>query len=166
MKKIIAKIFIVFALLISFISTSANAAITSDYDLTYKRSQLQTIINTDFLSFINKTELIGYNLSNFNMHSSQYKYQINLAIEKLNGCANQIDFIRESKEISDSDKNIKINQVYMDANSALYEIDSKTINYIYTVREAMPTITYQKYIKKFTEFYNSIQLTESMINLQ
>ena len=65
--------------------------------------------------------------------------------------------------MSETDRAIQIKKLYQEADTTLYDIDSKTMQYLYSIRPLMPTLTYQKYSKKFKEFYNDLKLTNSKI---
>ncbi|HIS88135.1 TPA: hypothetical protein IAA87_01740, partial [Candidatus Avigastranaerophilus faecigallinarum] len=70
---------------------------------------------------------------------------------------------KNSSDFSDSDKAIQINKLYQDADAALYNFDSQTLNYLFSLRSIMPSISYQRYTKKFQEFYNGIGLTDNKL---
>lgn len=143
-----------------------EAVINSEYDIKYKKDQLQAIATQDYLEFVNRNELIGYRLDSFNMSTAQYKNSAMLAVERLNKNLAKIEVIKESVDFSDSDKQIQINSLLQDSDAALYDLDSKSIGYIFSLRNTMPTITYNKYAKKFQEFYNSFELTNTQISIK
>lgn len=165
MKKNIFKFLLPAVLLFSCL-LQAEASITSVYDINLKKSQLTEIAQNDYLSFVNKNELIGYRLDTFNMLTAQYKSNATLIIERLNKNLEQIRLINESSEFSDSDKQIQINKIYQDSDAALYDLDSKSLDYIFSIRNSMPPITYNRYAKKFQEYYNSFQLTNSELSIK
>lgn len=149
-----------------FCHLNASAVISSEADMMRKINQLKTLSQYDYLSLVNKNELIGYRLDSFNMASSQYKNSTKLVIDNFNSILFQIDTVRNSSDFSDSDKQIQINKLYQDADSALYNLDSQTINYLFSLRTFMPPITYQRYVKKFQSFYNEFQLTNNEISIK
>ena len=162
MKSKLVKFFLVLALFFtSFIP--AHALIINDGDLNQGITKLQQLYDHDFLSMVNKSELIGYRLSNYNMLTNQYKNNAFLAIEELKKNLKQIQLVRNSSEFSDTDKQMQINVLYQDCDRVLYDIDNKTSTYLYSCRYHMPTITFQRYVKHFLEYYNSLHLTNNTI---
>ena len=166
MKKKLLNIFTALCLSLFLISSAVNAAITSEADVTYKLNQVQSIVNYDFNSMVNKNELIGEIRSSFGMSTMQYKNNAGITAESLRNILRQIDIVKNSADFSDSDKNLQISKLYQDADSALYDLDSKTINYLMEVQRIMPTITYQRYVKKFLEQYNQMNLTGSQLYIR
>lgn len=165
MKKTLSKIILVLALFFTFLCNNANALVNTTSDINAKINQLQTIYNQDLFAFINKTELVGYRLSNFNMHASQYKNIITNSIERLNNIINQINTLNSSSELSDTEKQNQIKNLYHDADAIIYDIDNQTVNYTYLVRDTMPSVSYQRFIKRFISFYNSVNLTGNEISV-
>ncbi len=143
----------------------AMAQIQSEYEITNKRNQIQTILDTDFMSFVNKNELIGYKLNAYNMESQYYKNYLYTVLEKFNNQLNQINIIRSSQDLSDTDKTMKINEIFQDIDVTLYDVDAKTITYLSNCKRSMPSITYQKFTKTFEKFYNAFQLTNTQVNV-
>ncbi len=164
LKSIFTKILLSCFLLFCFM-LNVHAAVTSDSNIYQKINSVKTLSQYDYISLINKTEMIGYRLDAFNIATSQYKNTLMLTLEKLNNIPYQIRVIRSSSDISDSDKKIQINNLYNDADAALYNLDSQTMNYLFSVRNCMPTLTYKKYLKKFQELYNSQKLTNANISI-
>lgn len=142
---------------------SSDAAIRSTGEIYAKKAKLQTLSSYDFMSFVNKNELIGYRFGEFNMASSQYKNSVSMAIDSLNSIIDQIKYIENSADYSNSDKQVQISRLYQDADSVLYDLDSKTITYLTSVRDFMPTLTYSRFVKKFQTFYNQMQFTTTQI---
>ena len=149
-----------------FFILSANALVNSSSDINAKIIKLNKIAQYDYNSFVNKNELIGYRLSNFNMLTSQYQNSAKQSVDNLNNIVFQIDTIRNSSDFSDSDKELQINKLYQDADTTLYNFDSQTLNYIFSLRNVMPSISYQRFAKKFQEFYNEIQLTDNKLSIK
>ncbi|MCD7740072.1 MAG: hypothetical protein LUH11_01830 [Candidatus Gastranaerophilales bacterium] len=144
---------------------NVQAAITSDANIYQKINSLQTLSQYDFISLINKTEMIGNRLDAFNITTSQYKNTIIQTLERLNNIPSQVTAIKSSSDISDSDKQVQINNLYNNADTDLYNLDSQTMNYLYSLRNCMPTITYKKFLNKFLDLYNSQNLTNSVISI-
>lgn len=141
----------------------ADAYIASEYDIQRKVEQLQQLSEFDFLSLINKNELIGYRLDSFNMSCMFYSNSVRVVAENLNNILKQIELVKNSSDYSDTEKNMQISKLYQNADTALFELDSKTMSYLMDIRMGMPTITYDRYVKKFREYYNSLDLTGATI---
>ncbi len=157
--------FLLTSVLFLALAMNANAALTTESNINTKLSSLNSIAQYNCISLVNKSELIGYRLQNFNFATSQYQNTARLAAEKVNNIINQISIIRESSDFSDSDKEIQVNNMLQEADTALYDLDARTIDYLYSLRTNMPTITYRKYVKKFLEFYNSKNITNAQIDV-
>lgn len=162
--KILSLVFIIVLGLFTLVMP-AMAQIKSEFDITNKRNQIQTILNTEFMSFVNKNELIGYKLDAYNMESQYYKNYLYTVIEKLNNQLTQINIIRTSQDLSDTDKTMKLNDIFQDVDVTLYDVDAKTITYLSNCKRSMPSITYQKFTKTFEKFYNAFQLTNTQVNV-
>ena len=165
MKKMFLKIMLILALCITFICNSANALVRSESDIQYKIKQIQTLCDQDYFNFINKSELIGYRLSNFEMYTQQYKNSANATIQKLNSILMQISLVRNSADFSDSEKTMQINKLYQDAETILIDLNNTTVNYIFSIRLGMPSISYQRYTKKFIDYYNSFHFTDAQLSM-
>ncbi len=162
MKKILASLALTAALIVTF-AANAFAAVKSVSDINSKMDSLNQLGSYDFHRFINKSDLIGERLQNYNMLTAQYQNNAIVAEETMRGIINQINVLSGSSDISDMEKTMQITKLLQEADTALYDIDSKTIQYLYSVRPLMPTLTYQKYSKKFKEYYNELKLTNSKI---
>ena len=158
MKKILASIFIML-----YFALNAFASINSVSDIESKISKLNQLNNYNFINLVNKTDLIGERLQSFDMLSSQYKNEVFLASENLKNIINQINLIKGADNISDSEKTLQISKLYQDTQTILYNIDSKTVQYLYGLRTFMPTITYQKYSVSFSNFYNGLNISDKKI---
>ena len=165
MKRFVLKLMLVFTVLVAFVCNSALAVITSQSEITYKKNQLRALYSKDLMSFVNKSDLIGYRLSNFTMHNAQYKNEINTLIERLDNVSNQIQVIQNTTEISDSDKQLQITQMYQEANAIVADTNNRTMSYMYAIKDTMPSITYQKYIRTFTKYYNSLNIVDDEIDI-
>ena len=73
--------------------------------------------------------------------------------------------LRDSIDLTTEDRDLKIRKIYQDIDAALYSLDSQTLSYIFAMRNIMPTITYQRFVKRFEAFYNSLGLTENQMTL-
>lgn len=142
-----------------------NALVQSDYEALGKSQQISSIVNYDFFNFFNKSELIGYSLTNYNVATSQYKQFAAYTSSQIQSSVNQISLVKNNTDLTDDDKTIQINKLYQDIDAALYALDSQTLNYIFSLRNIMPNLTFQRFIKKFEEYYNSLNITENEIML-
>lgn len=145
---------------------SACSAIFSTGEILAKQTKLKTLAAFDYSSFVNKHELVGYRLSSFNMASSQHKNSAMIASDTLSNLVEQINYIENSADYSDSEKQVQIYKLYQEADSVLYDLDSKTINYLFSLRDIMPSLTYDRFVKKFQDYYNSMQLTNAPISVK
>ncbi len=159
MKKILSLFSIIFFIFFSMVS-SVEAYIDSTEDIDVAIMKLNQIVNCDFFGMFNRHELIGYRLASFNMKSLQYKSEINATLDRLENGKRRIEIIENSADYSDSEKMMQINQIYQDVRTSLSEINSKTSIYLNELRFDMPSITYQRYVKSFSEYYNSIGINK------
>lgn len=148
--------------------SAAFALVRSEADIRIKANILQKMADYDYLNLINKSELIGSSRQNFNMSAQQYKNDAKLAQENMLKIISQIQSTRALNEdyMSSSDKNMQINRLYQDADSILYDMNNKAVNHLYSISGYMPSMTYQKYAKKFSSFYNAFNLTEVKIEVK
>lgn len=163
------KLFTFFSLVIlgfCFCFIQANAAILSESDLIQKTQQVQSLCDYDFISLINKSEMIGYRMESFQLATSQYQNTVRVTADKLRSLQSQINIIRMSSDFSDGDKQMQYNNVYQEADAALYNLNTKTIEYLTEQRRVMPFITYKRFVNKFQDLYNSLNLTNSSINFE
>ena len=163
-KKLFLTFTVIFAMFFA-LSLDAKAYISSDQDIINKKKQVEELYKFDFLSLVNRGELIGYRLDDFRMQSQGYANTIYVAIDNLNNISSQIQFIRNSQELSNTDKDMRIRKLYQDADMALYDIDNKTSNYLINLKYSMPSITYDRYLRKFQDYYNSLDLTNSDLHV-
>ena len=161
--KLFSFIFALFLTLFSFVQ-SASALVYSEADIYQKINQLNVIMNTDYISFINKADLVGYRLSTFEMQTMNYKNQARMNIESLNSLLEQIKKIRNSSDLSPSDKNVQIASLYQNANNMMFDMNNATLNYLRSLNFIMPTITYSRFVKKYQTFYNGLNLTDTDIS--
>lgn len=160
MKKKLASIALTAVLMVSF-AVNAFAAIESVDEIDSKIDGLTQISNLDFTRFVNKSDLIGDRLQNFNMATAQYQNAAFVTQETLKSIISQIEILNSSSDISTTERTMQINKLYQDADTALYNMDSKTIQYLYSIRSLMPTLTYQKFSKKYKDFYNDLNISNS-----
>jgi hypothetical protein len=144
----------------------AKATISSEYDVQAKISQVQQLANYNYDQLVNKTDLIGYRRANFNMYIAQYKTTANMTTEQLRTITSQIQVLNNTSEMSDSDKRMQKNNLFMDADKILYNLDNQTVNFLASCKSTMPTITYQKFVKHFLEYYNSLQITNNTLSFK
>ena len=138
-----------------------NATIYSEADIYQKIYKLNMLIEQDFVSFVNKSDLVGYRLESFKMSASNYKNVARMTVEKLRKMLEQINSINQSSEFSDSDKAMQISRIYQEATTDLYNMDTQTINFMIGLNQFMPTITYSRFVKKYQEFYNGLDITNT-----
>ncbi|HIS88195.1 TPA: hypothetical protein IAA87_02050, partial [Candidatus Avigastranaerophilus faecigallinarum] len=79
MKNKFLKIFFLIFSLFAFV-LNASAIVSSEADINRKIVQLKKLSQYDYNSIVNKNELIGYRLNNFNMATAQYKNSANLVV--------------------------------------------------------------------------------------
>lgn len=159
------KLFCFICLLVFALPLTANAAVRSEGEAITKMNKVQTIVDYDFYSFFNKSELIGNNLTNYNISTSQYKQAARSTRELINSSLSQAQMLRDSIDLTTEDRDLKMRKIYQDIDAALYSLDSQTLSYIFAMRNIMPTITYQRFVKRFEAFYNSLGLTENQMTL-
>ena len=162
MKKIIAGAVVTSVLLFSSV-LSAFSATSSVYDISSNINKLTQLAECDFNSMINKSDLIGNRAQNFDMLTSQYKNDVLNNKENMTNIIKQIEILNNSLELSESDKIMQIGRLYQEVDSMLYVIDSRTSQYLYSIARIMPTITYQRYFKKFKEFYNQLDISNNQL---
>lgn len=159
-RKFFSCLFAIVLALFTF-SQNVNAQINSEADIYQKIGQLNILIQQDFVEFVNKSDLVGYRLESFKMSSSNYKNVARMTVEKLGKMLEQINSINQSSEFSDSDKAMQIAKIYQDATTDLYNMDTQTINYMISLNQFMPTITYSRFVKKYQDFYNDLDITNT-----
>lgn len=158
-------LFILFLALFTFVQ-GAFATVASDADIRQKIDKLNIIMNTDYISFINKADVVGYRLSSFEMQNANYKNQARMNIENLNNILIQLNDVRNSLELSDTDKNMQIAKLYQQATNLMFSMDNVTMNYLMTLSTVMPTITYDRFVKRFQSFYNGLNLTNADVKVK
>ena len=159
MKNKISAIFLSLSLFFVF-AVNAFAAINSVSDIEAKKTKISTIVSSDYSKFYNKTEIIGNRLNMFQMNTEKYKSEVQQVESRLNRIIEQINFI-QSADIPG--KEVEIKKLYQDAEDALQDIDSKTLQYLSTVRTGLPTLTYNKFVKNFINFYNGVNISNKTL---
>ena len=165
MKKILSLFSVLCILFFSAIS-SAEAVIYSEYDIDVAIQKMNELASQDLLSFVNRNELIGFRLENVNMATMQYQTTVKATADSLVNMRNRIDIVKNSADFSDSEKNMQINQIYQEADASISNTTSKTVMYLIELRNSMPTITYQRYVKKFQEYYNQLNLGNYQVDVK
>lgn len=163
MKKILSVLSLI-CLMFFFAITTAQAAIYSVNDIDVATQKMYKLSDTNLLDLVNKNELIGYRLDAFNMSTLQYQTYARSVAEGLLNIRSRIDTIENSADYSDTEKNMQINQLYQEADKSLSEVASKTVWYLMELESSMPTITYQRYLKKFQEYYNELNIANKQIS--
>ena len=159
-KKLLSFLFLICIFLFCTV-LNCQAFISDKSDLQNSVDKLNQLANFDCISLINKNELIGYRLNSFEMLTSEYQRNVIAARDNIVQGLNKIDIIENSTDFSDSEKEMQVRQIYNNADYILSDLNSKTINYIMSLSNSMPTITYQRYQKKFQEYYNNLNLTNN-----
>lgn len=149
------------ALLSFFLAVNSFAAIESTADINSKITTLSQLASADLEGLVSKSELIGDRLDTFNMLTAQYQNEVNVSQERMRSIIKQIEVLRVDQNIPESEKNVQITKSYQEVTTMLYNLDSKTIQYLYSIKRIMPTISYQKYARKFKEYYNSLDITNN-----
>ena len=165
MKKTAAALFLTAALMIVS-SLSALALISSPSELNSKAFTLGRLSNYDILSLVNKSDLVGERLNNFKMLTARYQNDVIQAKESILGFYDQAESVNRLADISNAEKELQMSRIYQDADAILYDIDSKSINYLYALKNFMPTVTYSKFVKKFSNFYNELHITNREVKLK
>ncbi len=165
-KCLLKKVLIFTISIMCLIPLSAQAIIKNQAEAAYKMEKIQELVNYDLGSLFNKSELIGLNLTNYNISTSQYKQAAMSTIEVIRSSQNRIQLLNNAVDLTDEDKKLQTDKIYSDIDAALYSLDSQTLAYIYALRNIMPTITYSRFVKKFETFYNSLDLTDNKITLE
>lgn len=162
MRKKLASILLTAVLMFSF-AISALAAMSSIRDIEVKVNGLNQLSSFNINSFVNKSDMIGDRLQNFNLATAQYQNSVIMTKESLKAILNQIQFIQNAKDITSVERATQLNRLYQDAEAALYDVDSKTLQYLYSVKPLMPTVTYQKFNKRFKAYYQDLNISNSNI---
>lgn len=163
-KKLLGVISLICLLMFSF-SSDALAAINSQAGINNVANKLMQVSTMDIMSFVNKSDLVGYRYNNFQMQTDQYKRSITSTITSLESISNRISIIKNSIDYSDSEKDMQTRQLYQEVDTAVNNVNTLTINYLIGIKQTMPTITYQKFLKRFQEYYNGLNIDSNYINV-
>ncbi len=162
----IKKLVAVLSFIIMFLvctTINAQAFTTDKYDIQETVNKLNELVNFDCISLINRNELIGYRLSNFEMYTGEYKRNIIAARDNIIQGLNKVDLIENSTDFSDSEKEMQLRQIYNNTDYAISDVNSKTISYLMSLSKCMPTLTYQRFLHKFQDYYNDLNITDSKL---
>ena len=165
MKKILGLLFTVGLLFFSTV-TDAKAFIQSEYELDAAATKVTELAENDLLSLVYKNELIGYRLESFNLQTMQYQRSAQFHADNLHSLRSKLDVIQNSIDFSDTEKDMQSRQLYQEADAALSDLNSKTISYLIGLRDLMPTVTYQRYVKRFLDYYNDLDLTDQDLTVR
>lgn len=146
--------------------SDVQAVINSEYQIEASANRVMELANADLLSMVYKNELVGYRLDAFKMRAQEYQRLAQYHAENLNALVNKVQLANNSIDVSDSEKEMQRRQYYQEADAALSDLNSKTITYLYGIKDIMPTITYERYVKKFLDFYNGLQLSDSELRIR
>ena len=158
MKKIFFNI-IILSVFLFISSTSVLALINSENDIDYKILQLSKIADCNVYQFINKSELIGNRADKFENITKLYQNEILSILERLKNISQQIETYSNNDKMSEEEKENAKNSLYHDAETLLYEVDTRTLNYLFSLRNGMPSVSYQRYSKKFKDFYDNLNIS-------
>ena len=151
-------------IIMSVFSCSFAGEINSVADAKDKEAKMLQLYNTDFDSFINKSELIGDRYYSFKMATQSYKKSAQISAETLASYLSHIDMIQNSPDYTDSDKDAQIKRIFMQMDTSIYDFDSSTLNFVMQLRYSMPSMSYAKFVRKFKDYYNSLGLTSEEFN--
>lgn len=157
MKKIFKNLFFGLITLLVFVTVS-NAAILSNADIYRNTTKLKELYDYDFSTLVNKSELVGMRADSFNIQTEQYKNSVYNAQTQLQNKLQRLQVIENSIDYSDSEKDMQKSQVYQEVSVILADLNTYTYNYVYQLEYVMPTITYQRFSKKFLEYYKSLEI--------
>lgn len=161
-KKLLSAISLI-CLLVFSLCGDAIAAVYSQADINNVSHKLMQVSTMDMMSFINKSDLVGYRYTNFQMQTEQYKRSMSATITNLQSISNRINIVKNSIDFSDSEKEMQTRQLYQEADTAINSVNTLTINYLIGLKQSMPTITYQKFVRKFQEYYNGLKIDSNNI---
>ncbi len=137
---------------IFFTAYNAFAAVQSVSDINNKIIAIEKVQNMDFTTMYNKTDLIGQNRDNFKMAADNYKRFAQMTAGKLRTIQNEIG------NASSGGTSTSVSNLYYDADNVIYEFNNKTNAFLAELELFMPSITYQKFVKKFNTYYNSLNI--------
>ena len=138
--------------------SSAQAYINSQQDLHNAILKIYDLRNFDSMKFISKSELIGERLTDFNEARYVYNSTLESGMYQLMQFEEEINRLNNSTNMDQRAIDTQIQRIYNNANAVVSNINSQAGMYIQRIRYSMPTMTYQKYRKKFYEYYESVNL--------
>ena len=153
-KFLLIPIMVIF-MLFGFIQ-NAQALVQNEADLNLEIQKLTILRDNDTLQMINKAELIGYRLDNFNSARYAYNSSISSAIDQLNMIKDNVSKLKSDPNVENNIKEIEEQRYYQEANNIIINLNNQASMYIYNLRMYMPSITYDRYTRKFWDFYNSL----------
>ena len=162
--KILCVISFVCLLLFSVVN-EVNAVIFSQADVYVAIERMRDLAGKDMMSMINKSEIIGYRYDNFRIVTMQYQRNIAAAADNLQNIANRINLIENSSDYSDTEKNMQVQKLYQEADATISKVHTATMDYLIGLNQ-LPTITYSKFVRKFQDYYNSLNLIDSDISIE
>lgn len=149
---------IVTIILLFCMTLQANAYISTEQDLQNNIKKLQTLRNFNPGSIISKGDLIGYRLDDFNMAVNTYNTAITYSIDQLLQVQSDIAKFKTMSGITNSDRYAQIEKLYQQANTVMSGLESQTTTFVQNASKPMPTLTYERFKKKFWEYYYSLGL--------
>ena len=154
------KIFGLIALFLSFLFIPAFADVSDERDIQDVVAKLNGIISMNPYSLFNKSELIGYRRDQFEMSTNHYKARVTSARDRILNLSNQMKTIKKDTNINDEDRATAMTGSMQEVNGYIAEVDSLTYSYLNEIRWFMPSLTYQRYYKKFQNYYSYLNVTK------
>lgn len=138
------------------ITLKADAFIQNENDIQITIQKLESLKETNIYSFVNKGEIIGNRLADFTMIYDTYISFLNSSISQLTEIRNEINKFSTMSDINEQERQAQIAKLYQSANTIVQNIYLQTNSFIYDVSKPMPTITYDRFKKKFITYYSSL----------
>lgn len=160
MKKIFSVVVVLVASLI-FSVGQCFAEIESVKDIDKKMQVLEKLYKYDMSLLYNKSEIIGQRRDSFQKEIQNYKRNVKMTITILEKTKQEITNLADQGE-----SDLTISNLYLSADNALYDFDNKTFDFLQKIESIMPTITYQKFKKKFETFYESLKIVEDDLSIK
>lgn len=162
MKNLLKSLFVV-SLSFFFLGTQAYAVVTNADELSYEIEKVEELVNVDFGSFYNHSEMIGETLSKFHLATSEFRLANRRSLDNLNKIHEQLLNLEETDEVSDYEKEEKKNDLLQKANQELNLTSSEISSLISTLSRSMPSLTYRRFKESFIDYYNNLGINESYI---
>lgn len=137
-------------------SLKAEAYIQNVNDIQMTIQKLDDLRSTNISSFINRGEIIGNRLDDFNMIYNTYISYISAAIAQLDELKNDIYKFENMQGIEEQERFAQISKLYQTANTVVQNVHLQTNSFVYNASKPMPTITYDRFKKKFLSYYASL----------